>query len=144
MSISVEARTRATSAQIWKLWTDVEGSPLWDTDVEWSRLHGRFAVGTEGEFKLKTGQHARFTLVEVSPEVSYSNVVRMPGFRVCFTHRLERVSPRELRVVHGAQITGPLAWPVRALARKPLTQALSAALTNMLRLAERETFDAAA
>jgi hypothetical protein len=135
--VAVQMRTTATAAQIWKLWTHVAGSPQWDTDVAWSRLHGDFATGTRGEFKLKRGPRLDFVIDSVSGQRGYTNIVRMPGLSVRFTHALDVISSTELRITHGAQLSGPLGWLLLPVARKPLRASLARALHNMVDLAER-------
>lgn len=131
------ALTTAPPETIWKMWTDVESSPRWDVDVEWSRLDGAFAVGARGAFKLKKGGKLSFVLDEVVKERSYANTVRfLPGVTLRFTHVQEPVAVGASRVTHGAEIRGPLGLLLRPLLRRPLQAALSRALGNMVRLAE--------
>lgn len=134
--VIVEARTYASASDIWKLWTDVAGSPEWDLDVAWSRLHGPFQIGTRGEFKLKGGPRFSFVLDQVAKERNYSNVVRILGLSVRFTHALEEISATELRITHGVEFSGPIGWLLRPVARKLLSAALKTALKNMVNLAE--------
>ena len=135
--VTAETHTSATAEQIWKLWADVASSPLWDTDVAWSRLHGDFIVGTRGEFKLRRGPRLAFVVDSVSDQRGYTNIVRVPGLSVRFTHTLEEISSRALRITHGAEFSGPLGRLLLMVARKPLRAALMRALNNMVNLAER-------
>jgi hypothetical protein len=137
ISAQASASTRASAATVWGLWNDVAGSPAWDTDVAWSRLHGSFAAGTRGEFKLKRGPSLAFVIDEVTVERSYANVVRLPGLRVRFTHTLDQLSPTALRVTHGVELSGGLGWLVAPLLRRPLARAMAAAIDNLVQLAER-------
>lgn len=137
--IRVSASTSASAAAVWRLWSDVAGSPAWDTDVAWSRLHGPFDAGTRGQFKLKGLPPLSFVLDEVTRERSYANTVRMPGVRVRFTHDVEPVSSTTVRITHGAEIGGRLGWLLRPLVRRPLSRALAAALGNLVRLAEKDS-----
>lgn len=136
--VRVEKRTRASADAIWQMWVEVEKSPEWDRDVDWSRLHGPFQIGTRGEFKLKGGPRLSFMLDQVRRGQGYANTVRMPGLAVRFTHTLEALAGGELRVVHGAEFSGVLGWLLRPLARKPLTKALASALENMIGIAESQ------
>lgn len=134
--VIVEGRTSASAQRIWAIWTDVERSPAWDLDVEWSRLDGPFAVGGHGRFKLKGGPEVGFVLDQVVRERSYANVARLlPGVTVRFTHDLW---PHEggVAVRHGAEIGGPLGRLLRPLLRRMLREALRKALDNMLLVAE--------
>lgn len=136
ITVQATANTTASPAAIWQLWSDVAGSPAWDTDVAWSRLDGAFEPGTRGAFKLKRGPSLEFVIDQVATDRSYANTVRLPGVRVRFTHALEQVSPGALRITHGAELTGGLGWLVGPLLRRQLAKALAAALDNFVRLAE--------
>lgn len=135
--VLAEAHTRATPTDVWKMWTDVAGSPAWDQDVDWSRLDGAFCPGTTGAFKLKEGPRLRFTLDRVELLRAYANTVRLPGLRLQFTHEMQSHPEQGLLVRHGAHIGGPLGWLVRPLLQKKLQSALQVALHNMVWLAER-------
>lgn len=126
------------------MWIDVEASPTWDTDVEWSRLDGAFRPGTQGAFKLKGGPELRFKLDRVELLRSYSNSVRLPGLRVRFTHEFESIDDRRSVVRHGAVLSGPLAWILAPFLVRKLRTALLLALQNMLMLAEQKANLAAA
>ena len=136
-SIEVTEETRASTGTIWALWCDVEGSPRWDTDVQWSRLGGPFEIGTRGAFRLKGGPRVSFLLTEVRPGAGYENAVRLlPGLRVTFTHAVEPRRPSGCRVRHGARFEGPLAPVAAAILGPRLRSALGAALMKLVALAE--------
>ncbi len=120
------------------MWIDVEGSPAWDTDVEWSRLDGAFRPGSKGAFKLKGGPELRFELDRVELLRSYTNTVRLPGLMVRFTHEVESVDKRLNVVRHGAALSGPLGWVLAPFLARKLRTALQIALRNMLIQAEQK------
>jgi hypothetical protein len=126
------------------MWIDVEGSPAWDTDVEWSRLDGAFRPGTIGAFKLKGGPELRFELERVELLRAYSNTVRLPGLRVRFTHEVESIDSRLNVVRHGAVLSGPLSWVLAPFLVRKLRTALQLALRNMLSQAEHKAHVSAA
>jgi hypothetical protein len=137
-TIEAVALTSAPAPAVWKLWTDIEGSPTWDVDVAWSRLHGDFAAGTRGELALKSGLRLSYVIDEVVEGQSYTNTVRfLPGLTVRFRHVHERVSATGYRVRHSADVGGPLGRLLVPLLRLPLQSALSRALGNLVRVAER-------
>jgi hypothetical protein len=126
------------------MWIDVESSPAWDTDVEWSRLDGPFRPGTQGAFKLKGGPELRFELDRVELLRAYTNTVRLPGLRVRFTHEIEPIDGRLHVVRHGAELAGPLGWLLAPLLLRKLRAALEQALQNMVRQAEHNALFARA
>lgn len=137
-TVQTSATTIASAAAVWRLWSDVENSPAWDTDVAWSRLDGEFEPGAHGEFKLKRGPSLRFVIDEVADD-GYANTVRVPGLRVRFTHVFEQVAPGKLRITHGAELGGGLGWLAAPLLRHQLERAMAIALDNFVQLAERSS-----
>lgn len=136
--VRVERLVEASPEAVWKLWTDVEGSPRWDQDVAWSRLGGAFEAGTAGEFKLKRGPRVLFELIEVTPHRSYSNVAWFaPGLRVVFDHELTPVGPLATQVVHSARFAGRLGKVLAPVLRRPIEQALQRALDQLASLARQ-------
>lgn len=135
--ISTSVMTSASAAAIWQLWADVENSPVWDTDVAWSRLEGPFIIGSQGAFKLKNGPELSFVLEEVAYQQHYSNTVKLRGLALNFSHRIEPVSTKEIRVTHGATIKGPLGVILARILKGKLQKALSESLQRMVVLAER-------
>ena len=133
----VQATTLASATDIWKMWIDVEGSPSWDTDVDWSRLDGAFRPGTRGAFKLKGGPELSFELDRVELLRAYTNTVRLPGLRVRFTHEVHPIDGRLHVVRHGAELGGPLGWLLAPVLLRKLRSALHQALQNMVKQAEQ-------
>jgi hypothetical protein len=123
--ISTSVITSASAAEIWRIWTDVEHSPVWDTDVAWSRLDGPLFVGTRGAFKLD----------QVAYQQHYSNTVKLPGIALTFSHHIEPLSAQEIRITHGAVIRGPVGFMLAPLLKLKLRKALTDSLQRMVALA---------
>lgn len=47
--------TRATPADVWRVWSDVEHWPEWNPDMLASRLDGPMALGTTGMIHTRSG-----------------------------------------------------------------------------------------
>jgi hypothetical protein len=133
--ISTSVITSASAAEIWRIWTDVEHSPIWDTDVAWSSLDGPFFVGTRGAFKLKEGPKLSFVLDQVAYQQHYSNTVKLPGIALTFSHHIEPLSAQEIRITHGAVIRGPVGFMLAPLLKLKLRKALTDSLQRMVALA---------
>lgn len=75
--------TKATPAQIWNVWEDVENWKKWDQDIELSQIDGPFQAGTTGctkfvgtpLFKTLLTQVEPFKLVVQEAYLSFAKVV---------------------------------------------------------------------
>lgn len=75
--------TKATPAQIWNVWKDVENWKKWDQDIELSQIDGPFQAGTTGctkfvgtpLFKTLLTQVEPFKLVVQEAYLSFAKVV---------------------------------------------------------------------
>ena len=142
--VQVQATTRASAIDIWKMWIDVEASPTWDTDVEMEPAGRCVPARHPRRIQAQGRPELRFKLDRVELLRSYSNSVRLPGLRVRFTHEFESIDDRRSVVRHGAVLSGPLAWVLAPFLVRKLRTALLLALQNMLMLAEQKANLAAA
>jgi hypothetical protein len=60
-------KTKATPAQIWKVWEDAENWKTWDHEIELSRLDGPFQTGTTGCTKFVGTPLIKTLLIAVEP-----------------------------------------------------------------------------
>jgi hypothetical protein len=107
--------TSAPPQAIWRLWSDVSTWSAWDDDIDWATLDGPFAVGSRGKLKPKGFLAAGFTLVSVTPGVSYTVEQRLPLATLRFHHALAERNEGPTRFTHGVTIDGPLGPVVAAL-----------------------------
>lgn len=99
--------TTAPAPAIWRLWADPSRWPSWDEGIEEVVLHGPFVAGTSGTLR-PTGQSALpFQLVDVSPDVSFTDETELPGAIIRFRHLLEPLADGGTRITHQIEIEGP-------------------------------------
>jgi hypothetical protein len=109
MRFSHTVMTSAPPRRIWELWTNVEGWPEWDTELERARLDGPFAEGTAGEIKPRSGPASRFTLRDVGIGAGYAFHVALPLATLTVNRRM-RTPPEGTEFTHEVSFTGPLGW----------------------------------
>lgn len=133
--LRVELRMNAPASIIWQLWEDVANAPQWDTDVRQCTLDGPFRVGTQGLCVLKNGLKMPLQITQVSPLRSYTNIARLLGMHLTFSHYLTPIGA-QTHVVHAVRIEGRLSFLYRGLVRRLLQGAMGQALRNLRGLAE--------
>ncbi len=90
------------------------------------------AVGTRGTLK---GPATRFTFIEVTPEVGFADVSRLPLARLTFTHRIEPTGTGS-RFTHRVTIAGPLSRLFVRVIGKNIAASLPTSMRALARLAE--------
>lgn len=136
LTFSVEVA--APASVIWDIWSELEASPRWDTDVVSCRLDGAFAPGTQGLCKLKNGLRMPITLEAMEAGRSWRNSARLPGATLRFDHVVEAMTPTICRVTHQGDVSAIRPWLWRTLLKTLLRPALANALNNLARLAEQQ------
>lgn len=127
--------TRAGTAAVWRLWSDVEGWRRWDEEVEWSRLDGPFEEGARGILKPRSGPKASFVATEVRQGHAFTSRTRLPLTSMDFFHEMESIDGGT-RIVHGVKISGPLSPIFARLLGPGFERGLPKAVQNLARLAE--------
>lgn len=102
-------RTTASARRLWGQYADPEGWPRWDHEVSAVTIHGPMITGAKGTLKPTQGPTMKITFTEVTPEVSFTDVSRLPfGLAtLTFDHRITP-TPIGCEFVHRVNITGPL------------------------------------
>lgn len=127
--------TTASHSAVWAVWKDVSRWPEWDTELEAASLHGPFVTGAIGSLIPKRGPQSPFTLSEVTDEVSFTYVVRLPLARLEVGHYFTR--DEATTFVHEVTFRGPLGVVFGRLLGRTYAAALPGVLARIARLAER-------
>lgn len=128
--------TTASPEVIWRWYLDHESAPSWDPLIGQIRPDGPMAVGNGGRNKPRSGPSVPYLYTEVTPARSYTEVSRVPGARMAFTHLLTS-SPSGTTVTHGMQCEGPLTPLYRIVLGRSYRKGMPQALAGLLRLAEQ-------
>lgn len=129
--------TTATPAQLWAHYTHPESWSEWDEGTEYARVDGVFAVGSTGTLKPVGGPKTTFRLEEVTEEVSFTDVTRLPLAKLRFSHRIETAG-EVATLVHRVEITGLLSPLFARVIGKNVAAGLPDAMRRLAELAEKE------
>lgn len=100
------AETAATPQQVWQVLSDLDNWGAWDTSMEWVRLEGPFAVGSEVVMKPTGQDPITSTITAVDPNSRYADETEFGGVLLRFSHTLEPLDADRTRVTHRLEITG--------------------------------------
>jgi len=98
-------------------------------------VDGPLAVDTRGILKPVRGPATPFTFTEVTPDVGFTDVSRLPLARLTFTHRIEP-TPTGSTFTHSVTITGPLSPLFARVVGRNVATGLPRAMRQLARLAE--------
>lgn len=134
--ISESIIVNADKATIWKIWCTPQSWPTWDRDVRSCELNGEFKTGTTGVLVPNGGPSVKFTLTEVVPLASFTDIARLPLTQVIFEHVMDEITPGCVQVTHRVKITGLLTWFFSRVMGKQIAKGLPQALRNLATRAE--------
>lgn len=127
--------TTAAPAEVFALWADVAGWPSWDEGIAAVTLDGPFVAGSTGTLKPTGGFKVPFALLEVDPGAGFTDVSSLPGCKLRFAHRADRVGD-VTRVTHRADFSGPLAPFFAFVIGRDLVKELPGTVRSLCRAAE--------
>jgi len=122
--------TTAAPAQVWKIWSDVEGWKRWNAGIAAIRLHGPFAQGTTFFMQPPGEEGFTSTLIAVTENENFSDETIVGDTRVVVHHRLTALPAGGTRIAYATEITGPDAAEVGAMVTADFPDVL-AALKNL-------------
>lgn len=99
--------TAAAPASVWPLFADVAQWQRWNGGIERIELHGPFAAGTAFTMQSPGQDPLTSTLLEVTPNVSFSDETVVDETRVVVSHTLVPLPAGGTKIVYRTEITGP-------------------------------------
>ena len=128
--------TTAEPAALWGYWSDVAGWPKWNDGIEKIAIDGPFAVGATFTMTPPGQDAIQMRIVELVPEVQFTDEMNAGDFVVRTVHRLEPLAQRRTRVIHRTEITGPAADQVGPQLGPAITEDFPEVLAALVKLAE--------
>lgn len=100
--------TKATVADVWRVWQDVSNWKSWDHGIEFSEIYGPFATGTRGVLQPKGGPVLHTQLTRVEQGKMFVDESKLFLCRIIVSHYLKEMNGK-LEVTHRIEMKGPLA-----------------------------------
>ena len=135
-NVEVARDARTDTETVWAWYEATDEAPSWDPLIKRIESDGPIELGGRGRNHPVSGPSARFEYTEVTRQVSYTEVSSAPGAKFAFTHRLSEVPDGRLRITHGAEVSGPLAWLYRPLMQRRFEQGMRVAMDNLVERVE--------
>lgn len=94
---------------VWRLWSDVNNWPTWDTELEYCKLDAPFTKGSHFILKPNKGPKVKITLSEVISNKKFTDYTKFPGAIMYDAHELEE-TPNGLRITSTITVKGVLSF----------------------------------
>lgn len=128
--------TKASAAQVWKVWSDMSTWGQWNPNVTTMDWNGGFASGTTGVMNTPAGQHHKMTLLDVSPQRSFAlETSVVPGTRFRFNCRIEPAAAGS-RIGQWVEVKGPLGPVLGGMLGPQVSKEFGTLLKNLAAKAE--------
>jgi hypothetical protein len=101
--------TPATPEAIWRQWSDVDGWPEWNRDIERIELDGPFAAGGRITMTPVGQEPVELRIAEALEPEQFVDEADLGDIVVRTIHRVERLDEGRARVTYRMEITGPAA-----------------------------------
>jgi len=102
---SIEAS--AAPARIWALFADVARWKDWNAGIEAIEIHGPFEAGTSFSMRPPGQDALTSTLIEVTPNGSFSDETVVDETRVVVLHKLVPLASGRTKIIYSTEISGP-------------------------------------
>lgn len=122
---------------VWKIWENVSDWPKWDDELESVKLNGKFETGGTGVLVPKGGAKVNFTLTEVIPGKSFTDVSKLPLCKLTFIHSLETIGDKTY-LTHDVSMSGPLTFLFYNIIGRKIQKFLPTAMKQLVKMAEQE------
>lgn len=134
--IEHEEHTTATREQIWAQWSDVEGWPKSDENLEWVKIDGPFESGTFCQLKPKGAKLVAVELAEVDAPNRFIDITLLPKAKMNIEHRLTDAEGGGLTVHQRVTFTGTLGGLFGYIIGRGLKRDMPGAMRKLIQLAE--------
>lgn len=124
----------ATKEQLWKLFADVNHWHVWDTEIEYASIEGKFEKGNHFILKPKKGPKVKIELVETIENKKFVDLTRFPLAKMYGEHIFEETSDG-LKVTTTMTVKGMLGFLWVKIVAQGIVNALPTEMQHQVKLA---------
>jgi uncharacterized protein YndB with AHSA1/START domain len=129
--------TKATPADVWRVWSDVDTWPEWNPDMKESRLDGPLQVGTTGMIHTRSGGKHDVVVTQFEPGKSFElESTAMPMTRMAIRATVIP-SSGGTRISQAFEARGLLAPIVGPMMSGPILKTFSQVLAGLAQKVEK-------
>ena len=129
--------TTASPEAIWRLWSDVDGWPEWNADIEQIEISGPFATGSTVLMTPGGQEPVKLRIAEALEPDLFVDEADLGHVVVRTIHRVEHLAGERIRVVYRMEISGPAADTVGPEVGPQISADFPETLAALVQQAER-------
>ena len=130
-----EVTTKASTADVWALWTDPATWACWDKGLAEASGPSKLERGSTGTITTKTGSVAKYSVTEMQDNVSYSFETNLPLARLRVRREITSQAPTQF--THEVSFHGLMRGPFARLLAPDFQRALPPTMERLASIAEQ-------
>jgi hypothetical protein len=119
---------------VWRIWAEVDRYPQWHDDLDYCKLHGKFAVGSYFMLKPKGAPMFKVEITEIMENTKFVDCTRFWGAKMFDIHELEETS-NGLLIKNTIKVTGLLSYLWVGLVAKKVASSAPREMESTVKLA---------
>jgi len=126
----------ATKEQMWNLFTDVNNWHIWNNEIEFAKLEGKFEKGNHYVIKPRNGATVKVELLEVIEKKRCLELGKFPLAKMYYDHLLEETD-NGLKIISTITVKGVLSFLWVQLVVKNIAATMPAHVEEQIKIASK-------
>lgn len=128
--------TEATKEQLWKLFTDINNWHVWNNEIEFAKIEGKFETGNYYLIQPKNGRLVKVQLLEVVENKQCLELGKFPLATMYYHHILEE-TPSGLKITSTIAMKGLLSLLWVQLVVRKIANTMAAHVQEQIKVASK-------
>ncbi|MFA6403266.1 MAG: SRPBCC family protein [Salinivirgaceae bacterium] len=126
----------ATKEQMWKLFTDINNWHVWNNEIEFAKLEGKFEAGNHYLIQPKNGRIVKVKLVEVVENMHCLEFGTFPLAKMYYDHLIEETA-NGLKITNTITMKGLLSFLWVQLVVKKIAASMAFHVQEQIKVASK-------
>jgi len=126
----------ATKEQMWKLFTDINNWHVWNNEIEFAKLEGKFEAGNHYLVQPKNGRIVKVKLLEVVENKHCLELGEFPFAKMYYDHLIEETANR-LKITSTITMKGLLSFLWVQLVVKKIAASMASHVQQQIEVASK-------
>jgi hypothetical protein len=126
----------ATKEQMWKLFTDINNWHIWNNEIEFAKLEGKFEAGNYYLIQPKNGRTVKVKLIEVIENKHCLELGEFQLAKMYYDHMLEE-TPNGLKLTSTITMNGLLSFLWVQLVVKKIAATMGSHVQEQIKVASK-------
>lgn len=119
-------------AEIWSVWADVNQWGIWQDDLDYAKLSGKFAAGSKFTLKPKGVPEVTIELIKVEENKCFIDLTRFPFAKMYGEHQFIQINDNEVEIRTTVRVTGLLGFIWRKIVAQKIVDDEPKQIQNLI------------